>query len=210
MRWPVFTLAVALTCLACSDDGGSEGADEAETGSEGTGDTSTTSTDSTSSTGDTSTSTSTDDTGSTGDTGSGDTDTGDSSGETGPPACEPWQLICEFTGDTPDQIDCGIVGDNDDLASWQAAAECALDAAAMQVGFKVMGQVGGIDSILSQAYGAPTGGIWAPVHVFHDSFGPSATRYDCADIDDEPGCQVSVGDLCLRCVDAGEPELVCR
>jgi hypothetical protein len=64
--------------------------------------------------------------------------------------------------------------------------------------------------VLSQGYGALAGESYAPLHIYHDNYGPTASLYGCADITDEPGCQVDVGELCLRCEEATDPTLLCE
>ena len=48
------------------------------------------------------------------------------------------------------------------------------------------------------------------LNFIHDDFGPVANLAECGDINKQPGCQVDVGDLCLRCADAGPSELICN
>ena len=78
----------------------------------------------------------------------------------------------------------------------------------MTQGFKVMGQAYGIDSLITDGYGAFEGESYGPVHIHHDDFG-ARESYSCSTIDQEPECVVAVGQLCLRCVDPSEPTPLC-
>lgn len=139
---------------------------------------------------------------------SGDGDTSDD--DTGPGDCDPWQLICDHTGGMQAAMDCGIVTPNDDVAAWQAAHQCAIDAVAATSAFKVMGQSYGIDSLLSDAYGAIEGIVYGPVWLSHDSLGPYAEIRNCMAIFAEPNCSVEVGNLCLGCIEPSEETLLCE
>jgi hypothetical protein len=57
---------------------------------------------------------------------------------------------------------------------------------------------------------ALAGESYAPLHIDYDDYGPTASLYGCASIEEENGCQVDVGELCLRCVDATAPTLLCE
>ena len=197
----VFALPLSCWMLACTDDGGAETTQGSETATtdlttEGDGD------------GDPTGAETETDTGAETDT--GETGDGDGDPNNNPNCDDPWMMLCEYAGGEGNQLDCGLVTEADDDAAWQAAHDCAIEAVGMQVGFKVMGQAHGIDSLLSWAYGALEGETYQPLTFLYDDWGPTANYSECADIDKEPGCKIEVGDLCLRCVDASEPQLICN
>ena len=194
----IATSVLLCASIACTDDGNSETTQGSETSistdpgtTESTGDPTDTDTD----TGDTT-----------------DTETGDGDGDpnNNPNCDDPWAMLCEYTGGEGNQLDCGWVTEADDAAAWEAAHQCAIDSATMQIGFKVMAQAQGVDSLLSWGYGALEGESYQPLTFLHDEWGPTANYSECTNVDKKPGCQADVGDLCLRCVDPSPPILICN
>jgi hypothetical protein len=106
-------------------------------------------------------------------------------------------------------IDCGLVTLGDDLATWQAAHDCARDAFEAGAAAFVIAQVQGFDSLLLDALlrsNDPT----QIAHLHYDGWGTGGTlAYLCDDIAVVPDCEVYVGNICLECVAAQSTTFEC-
>ena len=72
-----------------------------------------------------------------------------------------------------------------------------------------LAQVSWYSSLPRSRSGALEGESYQLMTFLHDAWGPTANYAECSNIDKENGCKVEVGDLCLRCVDATDPVLIC-
>lgn len=136
--------------------------------------------------------------------------------DTGPvAACEIFEVACELAeqSKTP-PIDCGDITFDDDAATWVAASDCAREAAAASEAFKLIVDVQGIDSLPRRALVGMVGFQYAMAELFQDIGGlapdpsPVTTRA-CEAISPIPGCEPTVGEICLVCVGEGAPEPFC-
>lgn len=112
--------------------------------------------------------------------------------------------------------DCGIVEMTDDLTKWQAAHDCAMEAASAQRTFKLIADKFGFDSLQTDAYVAEDACPYAITKVHFDDdpcggegCGPVVSVSSCAALSAEPGCTVEPGDVCLRCGLPSEGTQVC-
>lgn len=112
--------------------------------------------------------------------------------------------------------DCGSVHLIDDVALWQAAHDCVLEAMSKKQIFKMVAEVFIFDSLQAQAYVAYGSCPRIKKTVLFDSdpcggggCGPVVTVSSCSGFSDDLGCAVEAGKLCLVCDDEGESTKVC-
>lgn len=204
MRRPAFTLAIALVGCADAPDESASGESSSGTGSStsSTGHASTTGADSTEA------------------TGVGSTSAAESGGSSGAPTSTTGASgDCAFAPAVDDAIatspveptDCGFVGLDDDIAAWQAARQCAREAALDQTTYKLLWQWQDGDTVRDSAVAAVIGDTFA-TYRFDDDAAVGTTSIlvtTCTGIGTEDPCMVAVGEICIDCLDPGEPSELC-
>jgi hypothetical protein len=204
MRRSAFALVIAL--VACGDppDEAVGASTSSDTGAN------------TSSTGTTSPTTGADATDSTGASTSVDGSDGSSSvgasTTAAPGECDFAAAVDEALVDSPvEPIDCGFVGLDDDVAAWEAARQCARDAALDQTTYKVLWQWQDGATVRDAAIAAIIGEVFA-TYKFDDDAAVGTTSIivtTCSGTGTEDPCMVAVGEICLDCLDPSEPTELC-
>ena len=142
-------------------------------------------------------------------------DPGDS-GDTGAGVCEIVESACELADQskTP-PIDCGDITTDDPLDAWQAAHDCAAQAATTMEAFKLIVDMQGIDSFPRRAFVGQVGFAYQMTQLDQDFGGfdpgpyPVNYRY-CDQIVATPGCTTAVGDICLTCMGLTDGDVYCE
>jgi hypothetical protein len=128
--------------------------------------------------------------------------------------CAPELALTRALEQASQVTDCGQLG-SIGLASWEAAQACVVAARAAQRAFRVSYRVNTYDSLDGGGY-AWAGPGHAPLSVrYSETPGrfslvqAALWSWRCRDLEAVPDCQVTVGSLCLHCVD-GRPEEICE
>lgn len=110
-------------------------------------------------------------------------------------------------------LDCGSVALADTLAAWQTARACALDALSGAQSFRLVWEEDSLDGLTQRAVVMPLvadDGALELVGFFRETDGRSrAGSNRCESVIIREDCDVSVGDMCLDCVAAGEWVEIC-
>jgi hypothetical protein len=113
-------------------------------------------------------------------------------------------------------VDCGQVGYDADENTNEVARKCVLDARASGKTFRVQKVEAAIDSTVVTVYVGGDEGTVSMLQYSNDAFaaGGAASavyEYACDDLRARPAsCEQAWISLCLECVNAGAPKLLCR
>ncbi|HET6583573.1 MAG TPA: hypothetical protein VFG69_08995, partial [Nannocystaceae bacterium] len=135
-----------------------------------------------------------------------------SSTSAAPGECAFAAAVDEALADSPvPATDCGAVGLDDDLAAWEAARQCARDAALDQTSYEVSWQWQDGAMVRDAAIAAVIGEVFATYRFDDDAAmsTSSITVTTCTGIGVENECEVGVGQMCLDCLDPGDPTELC-
>lgn len=107
-------------------------------------------------------------------------------------------------------LDCGEIHLYEPTELWHAAHDCVLAAVAQQQSFKVVFARPGLDSQLGSAFVGLTEGGYSLRAMHYDSWGPDvAEEMSCESIAAIPDCVLTPQQICLECVNPGEPRVMC-
>lgn len=125
---------------------------------------------------------------------------------TGAGLCDLVELTCAAAELLGPVLDCGIVDPwNNTIGEWQAAVDCALNAATAQQPFKLIVWLQGIDSDVGTGYFGVAAESYQPGTIFYDSYPPaSAVERSCSALVATPNCEVAQGAPCITCEGASE------
>jgi len=103
-------------------------------------------------------------------------------------------------------VDCGFVKLSDSLSSWQAAQTCALEALDAGEALEVRWQPTSVDSESYAGLVSVDAGDVSISWISYDNYQGDETLnyYACDAVNVYVDCEVSVGQMCLMCVDPGE------
>lgn len=142
--------------------------------------------------------------------------TDEDSGDTGAGVCD----IVESADELADQsktpaIDCGDITSADPVAAWQAAHDCAVQAAGAMEAFKLIVDMQGIDSLPRRAFVGQVLRSYQIVQLDQDFGGinpmPTPVNYRyCDELVATPGCTPAVGDICLTCMGNTDGDVLCE
>lgn len=112
-----------------------------------------------------------------------------------------------FTADAA--MDCGAVDLDDTQPAWVEAQTCALEAIANGMPVVLRWRPQTIDSVARVAITADAGmQTWISLDDYMGDV--SLQHYACASITAQAECTVSVGQMCLACVEVGDRVETCR
>jgi hypothetical protein len=111
-------------------------------------------------------------------------------------------------------IDCGFVTQADSADAWIALRVCILEANAMEVAFKGLYELQGIDSLPTSGFVGQAGVFYSRLAFYQDigGFVPElapVTMTGCTDIVEVAACDPGVGELCLACEGPGAGQQLC-
>lgn len=112
---------------------------------------------------------------------------------------------------TVEPTDCGQVTPADDAAAWQAARDCARDAALDQLPYKVLWQYDDGGTLRDAAFASEVGEVYA-VYRFDDDAAAATTSItftSCTGISTPNDCMAMPGQICIECIRPGEPSELC-
>ena len=129
-------------------------------------------------------------------------------------SCELEPQVASIAGATA--IDCGSLAIGADVAMRERAQRCVLEAQEGKHAYKLIVQVQGIDSSVSQGYASPGGAGFASA-LSYDSdpsggsrLGALITEQSCRSLQRVPACQPSETTICLECLQTVESSIVCH
>lgn len=142
--------------------------------------------------------------------------TDEGSGDTGAGVCD----IVVSADELADQsktpaIDCGDITSADPVDAWQAAHDCAVQAAGAMEAFQLIVDMQGIDSLPRRAFVGQVLRSYQIVQLDQDFGGinPMPTPVDyryCDELVATPGCTPAVADICLTCMGNLDSDVLCE